>query len=171
MPAARESLTNLACRGTMALGLVLALAWASASEAGEALRFKGNDAGPFSVTSPPGSPVAATVDHTTGHSPELGAYLVVAQESVDLGSLEVRDGSFTIITAGGDTITGTYSGSAGLTAEPTVITYKVSGPITGGTGRFAEATGRITFRGVADLSTGLLSETVTGSISKRGRDE
>jgi hypothetical protein len=42
----------------------------------------------------------------------------------------------------------------------------VSGPITGGTGRFAGATGIITFDGFADLQTGLLTDRIGGVISR-----
>ena len=55
---------------------------------------------------------------------------------------------------------------AAATSDPLVITYHVTGPVTGGTGRFHGAHGRLTWDGVANLGTGELSDVATGWISR-----
>ena len=91
-----------------------------------------------------------------------------AFEFINVQTLTVTGGAFTITAANGDTIQGTYEGAAAPTAVEGVITYLVSGPITGGTGRFAGAAGMLTFSGIADLRTSVLSETISGQISNVG---
>jgi hypothetical protein len=151
-----------------ALAAVAFLFASGVAFAGDQVPFKGSDLGYF-VVSPTGNPtVVLTQDFATGRATHLGKYKLVAQEFINLATLEVTDGSFTITAANGDTIYGTYSGQAAATDKPGVITYDVTGPITGGTGRFEGATGTLNFLGVADLSTGVLSETITGTISSIG---
>jgi hypothetical protein len=150
--------------GVIASAFML-FASSGAAVAGDEKTIKGSDSGQF-VTTPLGFPFVLTQDFTTGHGTHVGKYTVVAQEIINLLTLEVTEGSFTITAANGDTIVGSYSGQAAPGDSPTVITYVVSGPITGGTGRFVGATGSITFAGSGDLATGELSETVSGTISK-----
>ena len=52
----------------------------------------------------------------------------------------------------------------GMAFLGTTINYVVSGPITDGTGRFAGATGFLTWRGFGDLAIGQLGDTITGTI-------
>ena len=87
-----------------------------------------------------------------------------ASETVDFAALAGRDGVFTLTAANGDTVHGTYSGSI----LPGLTGYLVSGPITGGTGRFAGATGTVVFRGTFDPTTFTGSDEITGSISSVG---
>jgi hypothetical protein len=126
---------------------------------------KGSDRGSFVVTPTDDPAVVLTQERTEGRATRIGRYTLVAQELINLQTLEVTDGAFTITTAKGDTIEGVYSGQAQMTS-PGVITYVAFGPITGGTGRFAGATGNLAFHGVANLATLELSETVTGTISR-----
>jgi hypothetical protein len=59
-----------------------------------------------------------------------------------------------------------YTGTAAPTSDPLVITYHVAGPVTGGTGRFRDSDGRLTFDGVANLGTGTLSDRVSGCVRR-----
>ena len=61
------------------------------------------------------------------------------------------------------TLYGTYAGQA--VAAGANVVYDDPGTITGGTGRFAGATGIANTRGVANLSTGEYNGTVSGSVS------
>jgi hypothetical protein len=126
--------------------------------------FTGTDTGTFTATPIPHTSLVRTVDVATGSS-NLGTYSLEASELVDLATLAVTDGVFTLTFGHRGTISGTYSGQAALTHSPGVITFLVSGPITGGTGKFAGASGQLTFDGTADLSAGTLSEVITGTIS------
>jgi len=151
----------------MMLAAVLAVSAATAV-AGEQVPFRGRDAGYFVITPTSDPTVVLTEDFTNGHGTHLGNYQLVAREDINLATLAVTNGSFTITAANGDTIFGTYSGQAEAADRPGVIRYLATGPVTGGTGRFEGATGTLTFDGVADLATLVLSETVTGTISFPG---
>ena len=120
----------------------LALTLALPALAREGHRFRGSDSGPFTVT-PSSETVVVTEDVATGRANHgIGRYLLEASEYVNLATLEVTGGRFTI-TAKRGSFSGTYSGSAAPTDNPNVVTYHVEGPITGGTGRFAGVSGSI----------------------------
>ena len=84
-----------------------------------------------------------------------------ASEVINLETLAVTNGTY-VITARRGTLTGTYEGMASATDDPAVITYDVVGPITGGTGRFHHARGRLAFHGIGNLATGVLSDVANG---------
>jgi hypothetical protein len=119
---------------------------------------------------PSTGPLVLTQDVARGHAnlPLLGKYTLSAQEVINLATFEVTQGSFSIIAANGDAIFGTYSGQAyGDPNNPAAFTYNVTGPITGGTGRFAGATGSITFNGSGQFTsatTGTLRDEATATI-------
>jgi hypothetical protein len=151
---------------TIALCATIILFSVAASPAGDHVRLKGRDFGTFSATPTSDPQVVLTQDSASGEATTFGRYTLVAHEFINLATLTVQGGAFTMTAANGDTLMGEYSGQAA--AEfPTIIHYDVSGPITGGTGRFAGATGIITFDGFADLQTGLLTDRVIGTISQR----
>lgn len=134
----------------------------AASDRSETLT--GSDRGYFVSSAPDAQGAICAETFSSGRATQLGEYRLVAQEIIKLETLEITHGTFTITTSSGDVITGTYSGTA-ATAEEGVIAYETSGPISGGTGRFAEATGSLRFQGLADLTTGDRHETVTVTIS------
>jgi hypothetical protein len=125
--------------------------------------FEASDSGSATVVGGSGS-VVQTVDIGSGHGTHLGRYELVGSETVDLASGAITNGHFTITAANGDTITGTYSGEAlaGLTG------YLVSGPITGGTGRFGGATGFLVWRGTLDPVAFTFTDDISGTVSTTG---
>jgi hypothetical protein len=137
--------------------------------AGQTKSFAATDSGTFTIT-PVSDAVVFTQDVGSGRASHLGNYTFVAQELVNLATFQITDGSFTITTQRG-TISGTYSGSAAAGPSPGSITWDVSGPITGGTGKFAGASGTITYHGVGiftSATTGTLSEVISGTLSLPG---
>lgn len=157
----------------LALVAVAAPLTALADDGTRVVRFKGSDSGPFTITPvSENPPVVVTQDVAIGKANRgIGRYSLVASEYVNLVTLEVTGGRFTM-TARRGSISGTYSGSAAPTSDPNVITYHVTGPITDGTGRFAGASGTIVFDGIANLATGQLSDTVSGVlVLPRGDDD
>lgn len=154
-----------------ALALTLTAALPALADDGDGFRFKGSDSGPFTV-SPTGTPgVVLTEDVAFGKANHgIGRYRLDAFEFVNLATLEVTGGQFTITTKKGS-FSGTYSGSGALTSDPNVITYYVTGPITGGTGKYAGATGSIVFDGIASFATGQLSDKVSGVLVLPDEDE
>jgi hypothetical protein len=139
--------------------IVIGFAFAAVLAAAESVPFTGRDMGTFTSLPTDKGQAVLTEDSATGEATHLGRYTLSAHESISLATLDVTGGAFTITDANGDKLTGEYSGKGFTTDTPTIIRYEVSGPITGGTGRFANAHGVIAFFGIADLQSGRLSET------------
>ncbi len=147
--------------------LTLATPTLAAASGGCSTVIEGSDRGTF-ITTPRDDTHVVTEDHATGHARHVGHYTLDASEVIDLATLEVSEGTYTITSASG-AVTGEYAGSAAATADPNVITYHVTGPVLGGSGRFSQATGWLTFDGVANLATGQLCDHLTGWIAEPGR--
>ncbi len=128
--------------------------------------FQAVDSG-AAVGVPVGGSVIQTTDTGSGRGTHLGRYTLAAGEYVDLASGAITGGLYTLTAANGDTIIGTYSGEA----LPGLTGYLVSGPITGGTGRFAGATGFLVWRGTVDPAALTFSDVVTGWIAARWLDD
>ena len=60
-------------------------------------------------------------------------------------------------------LTGTFNVATGE--------FTASGPVSGGTGKLAGATGNLTFTGVENLETGAFTETIIGTICRPGDDD
>jgi hypothetical protein len=84
------------------------------------------------IQTTPDPAVVIAHDVGTGRATHLGRYSLAAQERVNLETLEITEGSYTLTGANGDSISGTYRGHGAATETPGVITYRVAGPITGG---------------------------------------
>jgi hypothetical protein len=108
-----------------------------------------------------GNPVFKTADSGTGQATHLGRFTLSATENVNVGTKTVTEGFYTLVAANGDTLTGTYRGDV----LPDLTGYVVSGPITGGTGRFAGATGSLVWHGRLDPVTFIFSDVIDGVIS------
>lgn len=137
-----------------------------AAQAGATVPFMGSDRGAFSIPGEcPGG--AQVVIGGVGTATGLGRYGYTAVECFDpvAGSFA---GTATFVAADGDTITGTYAGTVGATADPNVVTYQEELTITGGTGRFSGASGSVHVDGLANLATGEYRQRLIGSISNPG---
>jgi hypothetical protein len=152
----------------LAATLVLAApqAPASAHSCARVVTIRGSDSGTFTTEAIDPTHVQ-TDDVATGRATHIGRYSLHASEVINLKTYDVTDGQYTLTTTHGDTLTGTYAGTAVAGSEPGVITYHVVGPVTGGTGRFAHASGRITFDGIGNLGDGTLSDQLTGWVDLR----
>jgi len=112
--------------------------------------------------------IIQTADTGTGHASHLGRYTLAAGEHIDLATGAITRGFYTLTAANGDTISGIYTGRA----LPGLTGYLVSGTVSGGTGRFAGATGFLVWRGTVDPTALTFSDLVTGWISPpRSRDD
>ena len=128
--------------------------------------FKGSDQGGFQLPGAcPGGNLERVVINGTGHATQLGAYAYAATECFDPVS-GAFSGSSTLTAANGDALTGTYEGQVSVTADPNVIAYEEELEVTGGTGRFAGATGTLQVAGLASLLTLEYSQTMTGTLSR-----
>jgi hypothetical protein len=125
----------------------------------------GSETGTFQILGPCETS-GIVVDVTgTGHATQVGRYSVHYRECFDPATGAVTGGSFTLTAASGDTLFGTYGGRALPTGDSDVVAYDNPGVITGGTGRFAGASGVANSAGLANLATGEYTGTITGGVS------
>lgn len=101
-----------------------------------------------------------------GTGTQIGKYTAVFDFTANLQTPDVPAvGTFTLTASNGDTIAGTLSGRAQIADG--IATVVESMTITGGTGRFAGATGSFTVRRTAVQATGVTSGSFDGTITRR----
>jgi hypothetical protein len=98
----------------------------------------------------------------TGNATQLGRYTEHVTMVINIPTLS-STGLATFTAANGDTLLATVAGQATRTSPTTLSIVEVY-TITGGTGRFAEATGRFTLKTTLDQTTGASSGTFSGAI-------
>jgi hypothetical protein len=135
---------------------------ATQARGGTDLPFRGSFEGTeVNQVVPPHLVVTGTAE---GHATHLGRYTATFNVVVDLATSS-SIGSIVLAAANGDELTGTFTGQ-GTTTAPNVAHIIENVTITGGTGRFAGATGTFTIDRTLDQLTGRSSGSLTdGSIS------
>jgi hypothetical protein len=103
-----------------------------------------------------------------GQATELGRFAMTYHVTVDLGT-GGSVGTATFVAANGDSFSTTIMGQGTPTPDPTIAMIEEAETITGGTGRFAGATGSFTLHRVVSLVTGVSSGSFNGAISNPGR--
>lgn len=88
----------------------------------------------------------------TGNATQLGRFTFEYDELVDL-STGTGTGSYELTAANGDTVTADWTGYGLPTENPAVLLVVENATITGGTGRFANATGSFTVERLFDFGT------------------
>jgi hypothetical protein len=109
-------------------------------------------------------PVMFVHGTATGYATRIGRYTATYEEQVDLltGS---SVGAITVVAANSDVIFATQTGQGDPTPDPDIFSIVEVSTITGGTGRFAGATGTFTIERLVSLSTGDSSGSFSGTIS------
>jgi hypothetical protein len=110
----------------------------------------------------PSPPTASLTRDGTGTATYLGRYSEHIVMTINLPTLS-STGTATFTAANGDTLLATVVGQATRTG-PTVLSIVEVYTITGGTGRFADATGNFTLRSTVEQTTGVSSGTFSGAI-------
>ena len=101
-----------------------------------------------------------------GTALNIGRFTYTWKVTVDLVTGLSTGGEFVLTAvAGGDTLTGAFVGSGQPTDTTNVAQIVELISITGGTGRFKGATGRLTMKRLLDQALGLTSGTLTGAIT------
>lgn len=151
------------CR-PLVLALALLLAWSSTAFAAEDLPFRSRHSGAHQQD-PDGrckDPDALLNTRSTmslrgtGHALHLGSIAVEQDHCVDLTGpdpLAFTEGRFTLTASSGDTLAGTYQGRLQPTVTPNLFYIDGTFLFTGGTGRFADASGGGAATGMTDLLT------------------
>jgi hypothetical protein len=167
-----RTLTHTATRRRVArvgflLVAIASLAMPMRALAGAQVPLKGADRGTFTLTADGCGPgVFAVVIDDTGRATHLGAYAYHSNECFN-GATGAFDGTFTMTAANGDTISGTYAGVV-VSVVGDLGFYEQDNAITGGTGRFAGASGAFHLSGIANLATLESSQRIAGSVSSPG---
>jgi hypothetical protein len=146
--------------------IVLALAagaFAAPAMAADQIQVRGSDSGTFSIAPSDTPGVFLATDVSSGIATHLGQYDFLAHEVYDAVQNVVTSASFTITTRHG-TLSGNYTATLGVGPTPNIATYHAPGVITGGTGRYAGATGTIVFDGFGDFATSALEDHFAATI-------
>jgi hypothetical protein len=111
------------------------------------------------------TPPTMSVDGTgSGNATQLGSFTMSFQGEVFLPTLFAAFESATLVAADRSSIFGEGSGQGTLTGTPGIVSIMETYTITGGTGRFAGASGNFTVERLVDRATLVSSGTIEGTI-------
>ena len=108
-------------------------------------------------------PIRSITREGTGNATYLGKYTSHLTGEINLLTSHAT-GDATFTAANGDTLTTTGDGQATPTTTPGVLSIVEVYTITGGTGRFADATGAFTLKNIVTQATGVSTGTLSGAI-------
>ena len=151
---------------SLALAVLGLLAPAGPVAAGEQVPFKGSLQGDVTVT-PLGPPFVAVAVEATGQATHLGKFTLDIPHIVNRKA-RTADGRYEFTAANGDTLRADFKGTARPTAIPGVLYIEETATITGGTGRFAGATGIFSVERWYDMVAGTTIGSFEGTISSPG---
>jgi hypothetical protein len=150
----------------VAPAVVAVLALAGPAAAGDAVPFSGGFAGTDTGTPIPNTQFASVTVEAAGTATHLGRFAYTAQLTVNTAT-GVGSGTFVFTAANGDTVYGTINGQAAFT-PPNVLSIAETATVTGGTGRFAGATGGFDVARLKNTATGATVASFEGAISAPG---
>jgi hypothetical protein len=151
---------------SIALAVMAVLGLAGPGAAGEQVPFKGSLAGVVTIR-PLNPPYVEVLVKATGNATHLGRFALAIPHIVNRANMTAA-GSYQFVAANGDTLTATFSGKATPTATRGVLSIVETAIITGGTGRFAGATGSFTCVRLFNTVTGTTAGSFNGTISAPG---
>ena len=99
----------------------------------------------------------------SGNATQLGLYTITFQAKLNLLTLS-GSGSATLVAADGSSLFTETQGQGAPTSDPSIFAVVDVHTITGGTGRFAGASGSFTMERLVDRTTGMSSGTLLGTI-------
>ena len=127
--------------------------------------FKGRLEGTATIT-PATPPFLSVLIEGTGNATHLGRFTVEIPHVVNAMN-RTSVGTYEFTAANGDTLTAGFTGQATLMA-PGVLSVAETATITGGTGRFTDASGSFAVERVFNQVTGLTTGSFEGTISSPG---
>ena len=128
--------------------------------------FSGSLEGSFTFVPDPPPSTFASVDFgpLTGNATHLGRFTLRGPHRVNLATIPVTAiGTFEFTAADGDTLRASFTGLGTPTGTPGIFSIVETATVTGGTGRFAGATGSFIIERLVDL----INLTTTGSFEGR----
>lgn len=141
--------------------------------AGQQVPFKGRLEGTFTVTPVPGMPpfIVDVLLNATGNATQLGRFTLVFPHRVNRSTVPSTGvGIYHFTAANGDTLTADVLGQATPTGTPGVLHGVETATITGGTGRFAGASGGFVCERLIDTIHFTTVGSFNGTISSPGAD-
>jgi hypothetical protein len=135
--------------------------------AGDTVPFKGTLSGSIISSVPLDECHVLSEIVNGGNATQLGRYNGTAEFILNVCDLTYV-GSYVFIAANGDSISGPFTGILTPTSIEGVFDNNELAFITGGTGRFADATGTFNLGGQIDTNTGTFSVPFEGTISTVG---
>ena len=112
----------------------------------------------------PDLPIVHVTATGSGEATQLGHFTVSYQVDVNVQTGAGTGLSAQFVAANGDSLFADGSGQASPTGTPGTLNIVENYTITGGTGRYANASGTITVERVANQATGETSGTLSGNI-------
>ena len=108
-------------------------------------------------------PIMSVTANGSGNATHLGQYAISYAVEVNLETL-AGEGSAQLVAANGDVLSASLSGQATPTETTDVFNVVEEFTITGGTGRFTNASGSFTLNREVNITTGVTSGDFGGSI-------
>jgi hypothetical protein len=161
----KESMNRYRSTVCLALTALAVLLLARPLTAAEQVPFHGNLQG--LVTRAGAPPIVSVNISATGTATLLGQFAVSIPHEVNVVT-RTATGDYLFVAANGDTLTATFTGASAPTADPTVLSIVETATITGGTGRFADATGSFTSERLYDTIAGTTTGSFEGTITSPG---
>ena len=153
---------------SLALAVVVVLGLTGPVAAGEQVPFKGSLGGDVERTFIPGNPPLVLVEvEGTGKATQLGRFTFSAPHYVNLAT-RTATGSYQFTAANGDMVFADFTGQA-TPIGGGVLYIEETATITGGTGRFAGATGNFVVERLYDTVADTTVGSFEGTISTPGR--
>jgi len=134
--------------------------------AGDQVTFKGRLEGTVTVT-PLDPPLASVLIEATGNGSQLGRFTLEIPHLVNQ-ALRTGIGTYVFTAANGDTLTADFAGQATIVSPGVIATHETA-VITGGTGRFAGATGTFIADRTFFMATGMTVGSFEGTVSSPGQ--
>jgi hypothetical protein len=136
------------------------------SESAQELPFKGRLEGTVTIT-PLAPPFVSVLVNATGNATQLGEFALAIPHVVNRTD-RTAVGTYEFTAANGDTLSADFTGQATPTATPGILHIEETATITGGTGRFAGATGSFTCERLFDTVALTTTGSFDGTISSPG---
>ena len=134
---------------------------------GEQVPFRGRLEGNLTTRDPLTSPFVRDTFTITGHASHLGRFKLTIIANLNL-TTRTAEGTYLFVAANGDTLTADFTGASRPTDTPGVVLIVETATITGGTGRFADATGSFVVSRLFNTITRVTTGSIEGTISPPG---
>ncbi len=151
---------------SLALAALAVIGFTGSAAAEEQVRFRGNLEGVHTAT-PLDPPFVSALQIGTGNATHLGMFTFSIPHIVNTATMTAT-GSYHLRAENGDTVSADFSGKATLTDTPGVLSVVERATITGGTGRFAGATGSFIAERLVNPGAGWTVGSFKGTISSPG---